>query len=286
MAIVHSGRMAVYSAAILAACLFTGLPAQAHSPADPSAVGDVGKLMAASNFVFHGKVKSVTYRNSKLGSSGAVPFTFVTYRVNETLFGNPRSEITLRFIGGANGRGGFVSVEGVPAFSLGDEDILFVSGNGEAGCALALCEFGRYRVYKGAMYEAHGAPVLSFTADHIVTGGAGPDELMTVTYPAPSFDEVIKNAGAMEQLKTLHMTVEQARARYNAQAPKFMEARVVHGGAAGKMAVKTGLSLGSMLASLKTSASSKLTRATAVIANADVNAPISAIELQAASPPQ
>ena len=37
----------------------------------------------------------------------------------------------------------------------GDEDILFVAGNGENGCPIVMCEFGRYRVLDGVVYEAH-----------------------------------------------------------------------------------------------------------------------------------
>ncbi len=44
-------------------------------------------------------------------------------------------------------------------FQPGDEDVLFVRSNGEDGCAVVMCEFGRYRIFKEAVYEAHGSPV-------------------------------------------------------------------------------------------------------------------------------
>jgi hypothetical protein len=55
--------------------------AAAHSPSDPEAVGNIGRLSASANLIFRGKVTSVRYRNSRDAAKGAqaVPYTFVTY---------------------------------------------------------------------------------------------------------------------------------------------------------------------------------------------------------------
>ena len=70
-----------------------------------------------------------------------MPYTFVTYKVTKVMQGSAGRSLTLRFAGGADGRGGFVDVTGVPTFEVGDDDILFVKGNGSDGCPA-----GRMRV--------------------------------------------------------------------------------------------------------------------------------------------
>lgn len=285
MGLYRMRRWIVAAATILAATATLILPGAAHSPSDPSIVGNVGKLMAKSNLVFFGKVKAVKYRNAESATSGPIPYAFVTYTVKETIFGRAKSEITLRFPGGTDGRGGFMAIEGVPVFSPGDEDILFVADNGEKGCAIVECEFGRYRVHKGAVYEAHGSPVLSASSDRIETGGAGPDEVMTVTYPAPSFDDLLGNAGVADQIRKLGMTVEQARARYAAEAPKNIVIERRHGGAGAREAVKTGLPVALVLSALRTSARTRTAASAADIADADVTAQLPAMQVEAAAPP-
>lgn len=275
--------------AALAAALMVTAPqitVQAHSVADPSAIGDVGKLVAASNLVFHGKVKAIVYRSGKAGN-GTIPYTFVTYAVDETLMGNPRPEVTMRFVGGSDGQGGFVAAEGVPSFSLGDEDILFVANNGSAGCPLVLCEFGRYRVYGGNVYEAHGSPVLSVVKGRIQSGGAGPAALQTISYPAPSFDDMIKNPAAMARIKSLGMTLDQARARYEREAPKTIT--IATGStdkAAGQAPAKPGLALGTVMASLKSAIAAAPKRPLALLPDANPAAGIPAIAIQPAQPTQ
>ena len=259
--------------------------ANAHSPRDPSAVGDINKMVANSNFVFHGKVKQVVYRNASVAGGGSVPFTFVTYQVDDTLLGSARAQITMRFIGGADGRGGFVSVEGVPAFFPGDEDIMFVASNGESGCALVQCEFGRYRVLHGAVYEAHGSPVLGIAGNRISTGGAGPDELEAVRYPAPSFDDLIKNPDAAAQIKKMGMTVDQARARYNAEAPKTITTGTSHGGEAAKVVPVPGMALTAVMTSLKTAIGAAPRRPLTALADANPDQGLPALKVQAATPP-
>ncbi len=259
--------------------------ASAHSPADPAAVGDIGKLAAASNMVFHGKVKAVTYKMSDAAAGGGkIPYTFVTYAIGNVLMGSPKSEVTLRFVGGADGQGGFLSVEGVPAFSAGDEDILFVSSNGEKGCALAQCEFGRYRVLGGAVYEAHGSPVKSIGGARMTSGGEGPEELSTISYPAPAFDDIIKNPSAAARIKSLGMTMEQARARYNAEAPKTVTMTTRPQGQTVKSKLAKGLPLATVMSTIKSAISAAPRRQAKGIADANPAARIAAPGIVPAAP--
>jgi hypothetical protein len=286
MSVKRLGQVSATIAALAAGSAIAVNSAGAHSPADPKAVGDIAKMTANANVVFHGKVARVVYRNAPVAGGGSVPFTYVTYDVTDTLLGASRKQVTLRFIGGSNGQGGFVSVEGVPAFSPGDEDIMFVKGNGEAGCPLVQCEFGRYRVLNGAVYEAHGSPVLGISDGRIATGGAGPAALEAVSYPAPTFDDLMKNPAAAAQIKRMGMTMEQARARYNAEAPKTIVARASHAGNTAKAPVKAGLPLAGMMASLKSAIGAAPRRALAPLPDADPTRVIPALKVQAAAPPK
>jgi hypothetical protein len=281
----------MFKANLLSAVLVSGLlafPAMAlaHSPADPSVVGDLKKLSAASSLVFHGKVKSITYRNAEVKGGGLVPYSFVTFTVTEKLKGEAPGEITLRFMGGANGRGGYTMISGVPAFSVGDEDLLFVAGNGEQGCALAQCEFGRYRVSGGAVYEAHGSAVKIGASGKVSTAGAGPMDLLRVSYPSPRFDDLLAVPGIMARIKAAGLTVDQARARYAKEAPQTLTIRTASDGdSAGRNVVK-GLPLAAMKSAMAQAIGASPRKATAAFRSADINGVLVAPDMTEARPPK
>ena len=206
-----------------AALLLAVTVAQAHAPFDQKVVGDVALLVNKAGLIVHGKVAKVTYVNGASRGGRAQPYAFVTYDLGEVMFPAiqaERSQLTLRFAGGPDGQGRFLDVGGVPKFMVGDEDILFVAENGEDGCALVLCEFGRFRVLDDLVYEAHGSPVLKMSVKRISTEGFGPPELQKFAFPAPDFDELIKNPSALRVLKEMGLTVDEAREKYLAEAPK------------------------------------------------------------------
>ena len=110
-------------------------------------------LLDRSRMVFVGQVVGVDYRLSetRFEDEVSLPYTIVTYEIDKILHGAPLGgTYSMRFLGGSDGRGGFMTVSKVPLFQVGDEDLLFVSGNGEDGCPLVLCEWGRYRILGGA----------------------------------------------------------------------------------------------------------------------------------------
>jgi hypothetical protein len=273
-----------FISALVSGLMACSAMALAHSPADPSSVGDLKKLSAASSLVFHGKVKAVTYRNARLKGGGVLPYSFVTFAVGDKLKGEAPSEITLRFMGGANGRGGFTMISGVPAFSVGDEDLLFVSGNGEQGCPLVQCEFGRYRVMDGNVYEAHGAAVKIAASGKVATSGAGPQELLQVKYPSPHFDDLLAAPGMMARIKKAGMTVDEARARYVKEAPAFLTIRTVSDGAAGQRQRSKGLSLLALKTATVQAISLSPRQAAASFRSADVNALLAAPDMTEAAP--
>lgn len=207
------------AAAMGLAMAFGSSGVQAHTPSDPSAVGDLGKLAAKSNLIIQGKVKAVAYRSHKIAGKD-IPFAYVTYSVTSRLLGVSNNEITLRFIGGPDGLGSFVAAEGVPNFNAGDEDILFVKSNGDNGCPLVMCDFGRFRILNGNVYDGHGQPIATLDNGRMSTGGKAPEALLRTTYPAPSFDELLKNPQVAEQIRQMGLTVEQARAKYAREAGK------------------------------------------------------------------
>lgn len=210
-------------AAIAATCLSSN--ATAHSPMDNVQGGDLAQLSNLSNLVFIGQAEQVTYRNArKSEGEGDIPYTLVTYRVDKVLRGKaPGEKITMRLVGGPDGRGRFLSVEGVPAIQQGDQDLLFVSNTGDASCPLVFCEHGRYRILKEQVYDTYGSPVRAILKSNVVSRGAAPKEFQTVRYPSPKFDDLIKNPEVARQLKAQQLSTEEARRRYEEGAPKFME---------------------------------------------------------------
>jgi hypothetical protein len=213
---------------LAAACLaaLTGaVPTSAHNPLAAEQADDLAQLVTRSALVVLGEVADVRYRNARNPDGGRpIPHAFVTFRVNKPLRGKvPGDVLVLRFVGGPDGQGGFLSVDGVPQFQRGDRDVLFVTGNGEQGCALALCEYGRYRVLENRVYNTHGAPVRAIVKDGAIARGEPPAALTTLRFPAPRFDDLLKNPAVQADLRRQNTNLDEARRRYEAEAPKEIE---------------------------------------------------------------
>jgi hypothetical protein len=71
--------------------------------------------------------------------------TFVTFTVEKRLKGEPAAEIVLQFLGGEIA-GESMQVQGMPQFTEGEREILFIAGNGVRFCPLVALMHGRYRV--------------------------------------------------------------------------------------------------------------------------------------------
>lgn len=204
--------------AVAVAVLCIGLDARAHDSGR-----DLNQLVEHSNLVFVGRVTRVEYRNlpSSNREEGLIPHTFATYAVERVLRGSaPGQEITLRFIGGPDGSGRFLTVSRIPIVQQGDRDLLFVDNAADASCPLVQCEKGRFRILGDRIFNSHGAPVLSVEKGKIIARGRPPQELLTYRFPSPSFDDLIQNPEVLERLRTMGLSVEEARRRYAAEAPK------------------------------------------------------------------
>lgn len=273
------------------ACAFVGGGAALAQPEHST----IAELVAASNLVIQSRVAKIEYRTDAREN---LPYTIVTYNVLKVVRGNPSSKsITLRFVGGPDGKGHFVSASHVPTFQTGDEDILFIQSNGETSCPLVNCISGRFRVLNGALYDGNGSPVRSIGGDRIVSGGEVPAAFRSVKFPAPNFDELIKNPEVQAALRQQGLSIAAARARYNAQSPGQIEFKSAfseggaHDGAnpggprpAQQPAESKPIEVGSFLAVLKSVAASAQ-RQPEALRSTNVNAPVTPPSTGAAPPP-
>ena len=205
--------------------IFAGGNAYAHGSLGRAAETDIAAMSEAANLVVIAKIEDVKYVNVPIkGEDHAIPNGLVTISILKTLLGKPPGKtMILRFIGGSDGRGGILNVNGVPMFEAGEINLLFIAGNGNEKCPLVNCEWGRFRVLKDAVYNTHGSPVLSLTNGHVVARGLPPKELTTIHFPAPAFDDVMQNPVIKERFSQMGMSYEEAKARYEREAPKFIE---------------------------------------------------------------
>ncbi len=132
----------------------------ADAPAPSS--NTLGDLLAQADLVFRGQVIDIEYvlsEPSEPGRSG-VPFTFVTYEVFDLLHGEAGELVTLRFLGGYHHPSGlFLRTGRSPRFDIGDEDVLFVTGNNDRLAPLVGDRNGRFRVIDDQVYTDNGIAV-------------------------------------------------------------------------------------------------------------------------------
>ena len=129
------------------------------------------QLTSRAEAIFRGEVTTLRTELITRGESRAI-FTYVTFRIQEILKGTvPASAsadhtVTLEFLGGTVGEL-TMDVAGMPRFSVGQTELLFVEKNGQHICPLVAMMFGRYRIQRhattGAEFIArdNGAPLTS-----------------------------------------------------------------------------------------------------------------------------
>ena len=157
---------------------------------------DLELLATNSNLIIIGTVTDISYglSESETGTAVSLPFALVTYDIHETLRGAiSSSTFTMAFIGGPNGSGQYLTVSGVPHFQVQEQDLLFVSGNGEIGCPLVLCESGRYRISEGKVFNSQGMPVRLFEGNRAIAYGEPRPEFLTHNLPPPSFETLMRD---------------------------------------------------------------------------------------------
>lgn len=103
-------------------------------------------LVGKADAIYRGRVTSVeAHRVDRADGGGQVIKTFVTFAVERVLKGNERTEVVLEFLGGTVGEE-TLTVSGMPEFTVGQREIVFVRRNGVQLCPLVAMMHGRYHV--------------------------------------------------------------------------------------------------------------------------------------------
>ncbi|MBN1959973.1 MAG: hypothetical protein JW841_03435 [Deltaproteobacteria bacterium] len=214
----------VLAAVFVFAAISTGT--NAYSASEGGRLTNLAAVTEEANFIFAGRVVDVIYRMSDIRSKEetSFPFAIVTYEVQNVIRGKtPGNTFTMLIMGGPDGRGRFLELSEMPKFQIGDKDLMFLSGNGEEQCPIVGCQWGRFRLLDGRVYDTVGAPVKIIDHKWIVARGLPPEALRVFRYPTPRFDELISNPEVQELMKENNMTIDEARKRYEVEAPKFVE---------------------------------------------------------------
>lgn len=141
---------------------------------------DFPTLVNGSDYIVRVVVTDVA-AEKRAGVRGTKIYTQVEFETLEVIAGSPPPRVVLDFLGGRVGDEQ-LSVGGMPRFRVGDEDILFVSGNGRTICPLYAMNHGRFPVAKDAnsgrryVVRADGMPLQSVadSATPLAEDGARP----------------------------------------------------------------------------------------------------------------
>mgnify|MGYP007100953438 CR=1 FL=1 len=88
---------------------------------------------------------------------------------------------------------------------------------------MVLCEWGRFRILDGGVYNAKGAPVRAIFENNAIARGPAPKEFLTFSYPVPKFDDLMRNPGVQALVKEQNLSVDQMREVYEREAPKQIQ---------------------------------------------------------------
>jgi hypothetical protein len=103
-------------------------------------------LVTHAEMIFQGTVTDV--RSEWTGEGGQRHIaSYVTFKVDDAIKGNPGAKVTLNLMGGTVG-GETMEVTDAPKFKVGDRDILFVENNGTQFIPLVGIMHGRFHVQK------------------------------------------------------------------------------------------------------------------------------------------
>jgi hypothetical protein len=122
-------------------------------------------LVSQADYVVHAVVKSVTSEWQNDGPHKHI-ITKIELDVREVIKGTPPQPLVLEMLGGKVGNIE-MAVEGAPKFYAGDEDILFIHGNGQQVSPLVGIMHGRYPIYRDAksgqnyVVRSNGMPLYS-----------------------------------------------------------------------------------------------------------------------------
>jgi len=131
------------SASLLAALTFALVSTALATTVIPPTFDD---LVTHAEMIFQGTVTDV--RSQWTGEGGQRHIeSYVTFKVEDAIKGNPGAKVTLNMMGGTVGAE-TMEVSDAPKFKVGDRDILFVENNGTQFIPLVGIMHGRFRVQK------------------------------------------------------------------------------------------------------------------------------------------
>ncbi len=102
------------------------------------------ELVNQADVIFQGEVTAVKSQWVGEGAQRNI-VSYVTFRIDDSLKGNPGQSYTIRMLGGTVGDES-MGVTDAPKFAVGDRDILFVQNNGTQFIPLVGIMYGRFHV--------------------------------------------------------------------------------------------------------------------------------------------
>jgi hypothetical protein len=121
------------------------------------------ELVDHAQVIFQGTVTDTQSQWAGEGASRRI-VTYVTFKVDEAIKGEPGATYTLRMLGGTVD-GQTMEVTDSPKFKVGDRDIVFVENNGSQFIPLVGIMHGRFRVQQD---KVTGREVVVSNAGHAV----------------------------------------------------------------------------------------------------------------------
>jgi hypothetical protein len=104
------------------------------------------ELVSQAEIILQGTVTDVRSEWTGEGAQRRI-VSYITFRVEDSVKGNPRDTYTLRMLGGTVD-GETMEVTDSPKFKVGDRDIIFVENNGSQFVPLVGIMHGRFHVQK------------------------------------------------------------------------------------------------------------------------------------------
>ncbi len=146
--------------------LLCSLVAAGHAVATTVNPPTFTQLVRGSDYVIRARVTAVESELRRREGRWLV-YSKITLAIREVIAGVPPLQPVLEMLGGKVGDEELV-VDGAPSFAVGDEDILFVQGNGANFHPLYALGYGRYPIRRAPdgrefVTRADGAPLLAAT---------------------------------------------------------------------------------------------------------------------------
>lgn len=104
------------------------------------------ELVDQAEIIFQGEVTAVKSQWVGEGAQRHI-VSYVTFRIEDSLKGNPGQSYTIRMLGGTVGDES-MGVTDAPKFDVGDRDVLFVQNNGTQFIPLVGIMYGRFHVQR------------------------------------------------------------------------------------------------------------------------------------------